>query len=241
MADTAAQAGERLLAIQACDLELTELKKEIDALRETHKLAEIHERLEGAAAAEAGKEHDLTELKSRQLKLDGELDLLSAKIGKEEGKLFSGTIMNPKELSAIQAEIFSLRKKRDEMETEDLEEMESIDQLRVDMGSFGADKRAARAEENVARAAYEEELAQKCEKVSLLSGRRDGLKAGLDEETIEEYERLLAVKGGIAVVRIEQGRSCGGCHIEFSLSQVDKFEHEEGPFRCEYCRRMLVK
>jgi len=46
---------------------------------------------------------------------------------------------------------------------------------------------------------------------------------------------------GLAVVGILQGRSCGGCRIDFSRTQIDKYQHEEGVFRCEYCRRMLVK
>jgi hypothetical protein len=241
LADTAAQTIERLLAVQALDNELASLRREIDELPEKHRLAEINERLETSKAAEAVKESDLEEMKGRQLKLDGELDLLVSKMKKEEEKLFSGTIMNPKELSAIQAEILSLRKKRDEMETEDLEEMESIDTLRHDMVAFGDDKRAAESEERAAKSAYETELAQLRERVAEQEGVRDELKSHLDEETREQYDKLLATKGGVAVVRIEQGRACGGCHVEFSRTLIDRFEHEEGPFTCSYCRRILVK
>jgi predicted nucleic acid-binding Zn-ribbon protein len=241
LADTAAQTIERLLAVQALDNELASLRREIDELPEKHRLAEINERLETSKAAEAVKESELEEMKGRQLKLDGELDLLSSKIKKEEEKLFSGTVMNPKELSAIQAEILSLRKKRDEMETEDLEEMDSIDTLRHDMVAFGDDKRAAESEERAAKSAYETELAQLRERVAEQEGVRDELKSHLDEETREQYDKLLATKGGVAVVRIEQGRACGGCHVEFSRTLIDRFEHEEGPFTCSYCRRILVK
>jgi len=241
LADTAAQIMERLLALQALDNELASMRKEIEELPLKHRLAEINERLETAKAAEAAKESELEEMKGRQLKLDGELDLLVSKMKKEEEKLFSGTIMNPKELSAIQAEILSLRKKRDDMETEDLEEMESIDTLRHDMVAYGDDKRRAEGEEREAKVAYEAELVRLREKVEAAEGSRDGLKDMLDEETREQYDRLLATKGGIAVVRIEQGRACSGCHVEFSMTQVDRFEHEEGPFTCTYCRRILVK
>jgi uncharacterized protein len=241
LADTAAQTAERLLAVQALDNELASMRKEIEELPVKHRLAEINERLETAKAAEAGKESELEDMKGRQLKLDGELDLLVSKMKKEEEKLFSGTIMNPKELSAIQAEIFSLRKKRDEMETEDLEEMESIDALRHDMVAFGDDKHTAEGEERAAKSAYDTELTQLRERVADSEGRRDELKSLMDEETREQYDKLLATKGGVAVVRIEQGRACGGCHVEFSRTHIDRFEHEEGPFTCTYCRRILVK
>lgn len=184
---------------------------------------------------------ELSELQQKQRKLDGELELLSQKIEKEESRMMSGTIMNSKELSAIQAEIMSLRKKRDEMETEDLEEMEELDGFRLE--SKKAEELIARVteQERLARKAYEDELAEKQRELAELEAQRDALKERLDPETVAIYEKLLEQKDGLAVVEIIQGRSCGGCRIEFSRTQIDRFQHEEGVFRCEFCRRMLVK
>lgn len=230
-----------LREIQDFDTRVLVLEREIEGLADKHRLGELAAELTEARTSQAATEERLEELEHKQHKLDGELDLLASKVKKEEEKLFSGTIMNPKELSAIQAEIFSLRKKRDEMETEDLEEMEAIDALR---GEVAASKeRTIRVEERErqAKAAYEAELEEKRSEVASLSLQGDNLKARLSPEVIENYEKLLKDKGGLAVVPIIQGRSCGGCHIDFSRTQIDQFQHNEGIFRCEYCRRILVK
>ncbi len=236
-----AELARTLREVQEFDTKIIELKRDIEGLPDKHRLGELQEELEGARADLAARQSELDEIEHRQHKLDGELALLSQKIEKEESRMMSGTIMNSKELQGIQAEIFSLRKKRDEMETEDLEEMEAIDGLR------SAVKQARELGEQVTRRlgeskeAYESQLAEEERDVVVLEARRDELKGVLDEDTVAAYEKLLADKDGLAVVEIMQGRSCGGCRIEFSRTQIDRFQHEEGIFRCEYCRRILVK
>ncbi len=227
--------------VQDCDTKIIGLRREIEGLEDKHHLSELRDELESAREARAGKEAELEELKHKQLKLDGELDILAQKIEKEEARMMSGTIMNPKELSAIQTEIFSLRKKRDEMETEDLEEMEAIDGLRGDLTNAAELISRVTEREEVALKTFEEELVEKESQVAELEAERDGQKARIDEDILAAYEKLLVDKDGLAVVDILQGRSCGGCRIDFSRTQIDRFQHEEGVFRCEYCRRMLVK
>ncbi|MBU4386505.1 MAG: hypothetical protein KKH73_05870 [Actinobacteria bacterium] len=233
--------GETLRDIQNLDTEILGLRREIEGLAEKYNLDGLLGRLGEARKAQASAQKDLDGLKHDQHKLDGELDLLSSKIKKEEEKLFSGTVMNPKELSAIQVEILGLRKKSDKMETEDLEMMEAIDRGNLEVEKTGQQAEESSADERKARDEYDRELAEKEHQVREFEGKRDVLKRGVEEETLALYEKLLESKGGLAVAVIDQGRNCGGCHIEFSRTQIDRFQHGEGMFRCEYCRRILVK
>jgi uncharacterized protein len=238
---TPGQLADVLREVQELDTRISVMNGEIEALSEKHLLGELAGELSEIRGAQASTEGALEELHLKQHKLDGELDLLVTKMKKEEEKLFSGTIMNPKELSSIQAEIMALRKKRDEMETEDLEEMEEIDRLSDEVVASKSRTAQIEDKERLAKEAYESELTDLRAEVASLERQRDGLKGRLPEDVLTNYEKLLATKGGIAVVPIVGGRSCGGCRIEFSRSQVDKFQHGEGVFRCEYCRRILVK
>lgn len=236
-----AELASSLREVQKFDTEILGLRRDIAGLEDKHRLGELSTELDEARASLAQKEAELAELELKQHKLDGELDLLTEKMSKEEEKMMSGTIMNPKELASLQAEIFALRKKRDEMETEDLEEMVAIDGLL--QGSRDASKLIEEVSHRLEaeREAFGKELQEKEEQVARLEADRDRLKVRLDPDVIERYEKLLNEKDGIAVVEILQGRSCGGCRIEFSRTQIDRFQHEEGIFRCEYCRRILVK
>lgn len=233
--------AQTLRDMQALDTHIFELQREIEQLSEKHHLGELAEALSSVRAEEAGDEKSLEEIEHKQHKLDGELDLLVTKMKKEEEKLFSGTIMNPKELAAIQAEIFSLRRKRDEMETEDLVEMEEIDRLTGEVASARERTSQIASDERVAKEAHDSELVDKQAEIAALELRRDNLKRKLDDDIVADYEKMLKDKAGLAVVPIVQGRTCGGCHIDFSRTQIDQFQHNEGIFRCEYCRRILVK
>jgi len=235
------QLAQTLRDVQELDTQIFGLEREIVDLSDKHRLGELATELSEVRDAQGTEESSLGELQHKQHKLDGELDLLVTKMKKEEEKLFSGTIMNPKELSSIQAEIFALRKKRDEMETEDLEEMEEIERLSAEVTTSKEKTAEILDKESRAKDAYEDELTDIKARVASLERQRQGLKEKLPEEIVANYDKLLETKGGLAVVTIMQGRSCGGCHIDFSRSQVDKFQHEEGIFRCEYCRRILVK
>jgi predicted nucleic acid-binding Zn-ribbon protein len=233
--------GETLLDIQKLDTGVFDLKREIDGLEDKYRLGELREQLKEIKDRLAVQERSLEDLEHRQHKLDGELDILSEKIGKEEAKLFSGTIMNPKELSGIQAEILSLRKKRDEMETEDLEMMEEEDRINSEVKRAGGAVEEMSSREREALDSYERGLEEKEQHMKELEKERDTLKKAVDEDTLAVYHKLLEKKGGLAVVRIEKGSNCGGCHIQFSSSKIDQFQHEHGIFRCEYCRRILVR
>ncbi|MFH1149527.1 MAG: DUF2730 family protein [Actinomycetota bacterium] len=233
--------GTVLWEVQQHDTRIREIRKRIDGLPAKHRLTELATELSEARQSLADRERELEEIGHRQHKLDGELDLLSSKVKGEEQKLFSGTIMNPKELQAIQAEIFSLRKKRDEMETEDLELMEETDGLAGEAAELKAKVETTGSSQAVAKSVYEKELEELELEIAGLEGERDARKLKLDEETIAEYEKLLGGKAGLAVVKIQKGSSCGGCHIQFSATQIDQYEHGEGVWRCQYCRRMLVK
>ncbi|MBU1672670.1 MAG: hypothetical protein KKF41_09595 [Actinobacteria bacterium] len=233
--------GTVLWEVQQYDTCILEVRKRIEGLPAKHRLTELAAELSEARQARTDRERELEEIGHRQHKLDGELDLLTSKVKVEEQKLFSGTIMNPKELQAIQAEIFSLRKKRDEMETEDLELMEETDRLAAEAAELKAKVETTESSEALAKSVYEKELEELELEIAGLEGERDARKLKLDEETIAEYEKLLAGKAGLAVVKIQKGASCGGCHIQFSATQIDQYEHGEGVWRCQYCRRMLVK
>ncbi len=233
--------AETLKEVQDLDTRIFALERRIDELPEKHRLGEIAGELAGARDDLGSTEAEFEALSQKQHRLDGELDLLVKKMKAEEEKLFSGKITNPKELASIQAEIFSLRRKRDEMETEDLEEMEEMDRLSTALEELKRLVATAERGQEDALEKHGEELDELRAEVASLERERDALKARLPEEVVVDYDKLILSKAGLAVARIVQGRTCGGCRIEFSRSQVDRFQHEDGIFRCEYCRRILVK
>ena len=232
--------SQRLMETQEYDTKIESLVAEIENLAEKYHLEELGEKLKSAREALAGEKGDVEELGRKQHKLEGELELLEGKLKREEEKLFSGTIMNPKGLADLQREVVNLRKKRDEQETEFLERLEEIEGLEDRLKRVEKEESEVLAEEETAREKHYEEKAELEKQIAELEKSRDKIKGSMDPAVVVLYEELLAEKGGLAVVKIER-TVCGGCQMELSSVDMDNIRHGEGLFRCRYCYRLMIK
>src|SRR5918992_3519547 len=101
---------QRLLDLQSEDSAIKRLEERKAALPEAQRLAEIKEQLD-----ELTSDVTVAESRSKAIHLDydrfeGEIEIVDAKITKEEQRLFSGAVSNPKELGALQAEVGMLKR-----------------------------------------------------------------------------------------------------------------------------------
>jgi predicted nucleic acid-binding Zn-ribbon protein len=182
----------------------------------------------------------LGEEEHKQKKMEGELELVSLKIEKEEKKLYSGTIASAKELSSIQEEIRSLKKQKDDQETELLEELDVIDGLRQKVAQTESvikenSQRLARLEEEYGQLVSEIE-----KEVAALWKGREQILPQISEEVLALYEKLRKEKQGRAVAELKDG-TCQGCGMELPAEEVDKILHSDELWQCDYCKRILIR
>ena len=227
-------------------LELQELDTSIDRIEHRRAQLETGEELSAARKGLEEAESQLGELRlasdavdASSRRLENEIDSLGAKLVAEEKRMYDGTIVNVKELEALQHEIASLKERRARAEDELLEQMER----REDM-----DPRAAEAAKEVdaARARAEEvggdairELDEIAAGLEAKRAEREALGEAFDEELLELYDDLRPQKHGVAAAAIVDG-VCQACHEKLSAVELDKLKHTEGVKRCEYCRRIVV-
>jgi len=227
-------------------LELQELDTSIDRIEHRRAQLETGEELSAARKGLEEAESQLGELRlasdavdASSRRLENEIDSLGAKLVAEEKRMYDGTIVNVKELEALQHEIASLKERRARAEDELLEQMER----REDM-----DPRAAQAAKEVdaARARAEEvggdairELDEIAAGLEAKRAEREALGEAFDEELLELYDDLRPQKHGVAAAAIVDG-VCQACHEKLSAVELDKLKHTEGVKRCEYCRRIVV-
>jgi hypothetical protein len=105
-----------LYHLQQVDLKLDGLRRELAAV--AAQLVESPALLEARAALAAG-EHDLAEHEKRQRALEGELQVLIAKITEVEQRLYGGKVGNPKELAELQQDVAALGRRRQALEDEE--------------------------------------------------------------------------------------------------------------------------
>ena len=230
---------QRLLDLQSEDSAIDRLELQRATLPEAARLGEVNDQLaELSSDLEiAGKQHD--EINREASKLEGEIDLIDQKIAREEQRMFSGSVSNPKELSSLQAEVENLKRKKSGIEDGLLEVMETRDQAEATIASLTGEKDAASAEAE-----------QLSTKVGELTGgieteladhraKRSEVAPSIPEAVLTLYEKLREQKHGVGAAALIGG-TCQGCHTKLPAKEVERLKAEGGLQRCDNCRRILV-
>jgi predicted nucleic acid-binding Zn-ribbon protein len=229
----------RLLELQDVDSALDRLRRRLETLPEATQLEEVRARL---AELEADMEIAVKqgdELAREQGRLEGEIGLLDDKLGREEGRLFSGKVANPKELSSLQAEVEMLKRRRSTEEDRLLEILVAYDAAKSTLESLRAERdEVALAAQNLTGTV--EELESEIEnELSEKSARRAGIASSLPSELVTLYEGLRTTKGGVGAAALERD-TCLGCHTTLPAREVERLRSAGGLQRCDNCRRILV-
>jgi uncharacterized protein len=230
---------ERLLALQEEDTEIGRLTDRLSTLPEVSRLARINERLAEYETDLGIARKQLDEIEREQSRMEGEIELVAQKTTREEGRLYSGSVSNPKELSSLQAEVEMLKRRSAGLEDDLLEVMVQRD---------GASDAVERLERE--RAAAADESAELTTRVAELSGsieaalqehrsRRESIARELPEALLRLYEQLRAAKNGVGAAALV-GDTCQGCHTKLPAREVERLRSERGLQRCDNCRRILV-
>ena len=237
--DVAPDVLARLLQLQEEDSAIKQLRHRRETLPEGRLLAEVRDQLAELEAdlGIARKQHD--ELGREQSRLEGEVELLEQKIRKEEGRMYSGSVANPKELSALQFEVEMLKNKRAGLEDRLLDVMVQRDRASATLESLEGERSEVAGRENELDAVASS-LAGEIDRELV---RHDSQRAELAEEMPADllalYERLRASKGGVGAAALKDG-TCQGCHTKLPAREVERLKAEGGLQRCDNCRRILV-
>jgi uncharacterized protein len=233
------QGTDRLLALQEIDTAIDRLRTRRDALASGQTLADARAEADGAEQALGELRLQLDELGRDQRRFEQEIDSLSQKEAAENKRMYDGSIVNTKELEALQHELANLKKRRSDREDELLALMEQREEREV--LAVGAETKATdlRAALDATSEAADEELAGVETDLERRTAERAELAPRIDPELLELYEDLRGSKKGVAAVALIDG-VCQGCHEQLSAMEVDKIKRAEGVRRCPYCRRILV-
>jgi len=175
-----------------------------------------------------------------QARLEGEESTLSSKIEREEKKLYGGAVGNPKELGAIQEEVATLKRKRDELETALLEAMETVEDQRGQVRDVEERRDEVERRLNDLRGVVQQKEADLDAKIDEAQRDRDTAAKAVSSDLLATYEKLRAQKGGVAVGRLAEG-ICGACRVELPAEELDRMKGADSVWRCPQCRRILVE
>lgn len=157
-----------------------------------------------------------------------------------QGKLYQGTVTNPKELGNIEKEIEALGRQQSDLDSQVLELMEGAEQAQTALTL--AEEQARQADDHragIVTAFRSRHSALDLELTDLARQRQEAEPAVEDTAALKRYEALRAKLGGIGIARIE-GNSCGGCRMTLSSTSIKAVKESTQMHTCENCGRLLM-
>ena len=232
-----------LLDLQRIDSTRDRLHEKREHLPLRTELADIEARITEVKGAIARVQKEADELEREERRVEEEVRLIEEKIAQEEDKMYSGRVINPKEVAALQDEVGMLNRRKAPIEEKGLEQLEARDQLleerrrlEVELADLDREGGEVRTKIREAEEVIDRELAAEDTK-------RGSVLVAIPSDAVERYEEIRSSKRGVGVGALENG-ICSACREALSAVEVDRIKKRaregEWLFRCEHCRRLLV-
>jgi uncharacterized protein len=225
---------QRLLDVAAIDTALAQLahrKKNLPEFAEVDGLKKVIGALEDERVRA---EVDLADLDRDIARLEREVDSVRQRHDRDQA-LMDGGRLPARELTALEHEMVSLKRRQSELEDAELEVMEKRETAQATMDAVDAKIAAVRTRREAAEAKRDAALGEITKEEEWKGSSRAPLVADLPADLMALYDKV-----GAAALR--HGR-CQGCRIELSgadLSRVRSAPADE-VLRCDECRRILVR
>jgi predicted nucleic acid-binding Zn-ribbon protein len=235
------EAQRRLLDVQAIDTALAQLAHKRRNLPEHAELDRLARSLSTMEDERVRSQVAVDDLDRDIARLEKDVDQVRARAAKDQSRLDVGT--GPaRELEALQHELATLARRRNELEDAELELMEQREEAAGVLSQVEqrlAAVREQRAEVERRRDAALSNIAK--EEEFRTSGRKP-LVADLPADLVTLYERIREQTGGIGAALLRAGR-CEGCRLELSGSERARVRAAppDEVVRCDECRRIMVR
>jgi predicted nucleic acid-binding Zn-ribbon protein len=224
-----------LVELQDIDSELDSARARLEGVRErfgeSEEIGILQEEIVNLEA-------ELKTLQSEAKEIDADVSTRREKIAHEEGRLYDGTVRNPKELKGIQQEVEGLRKHLAEQEDAQLALLGRLDELTSSLSS----KQADLAEKTATWTAEQDDLRRQEGELEAEIARVDATRqqaAGrVAAPTLTEYDQIRRRRQGKAVARIERG-VCTGCRISLPAAVLQRSRNINALVHCPSCERIL--
>jgi predicted nucleic acid-binding Zn-ribbon protein len=166
------------------------------------------------------------------------LEELDSRLRRQEQRLYSGGVTNPKELYALQQEVQHLRAQQSRQEEMALEVILGTESLQKEANDTAEALRLAEdkwAEANAAGVIRRDELELKRQE---LQKKREQFATGIDAEFLKRYDALKRTKQGRAISKVEQN-SCQWCRVILTPSEMQRVRTSADLQLCSNCGRVL--
>ena len=169
--------------------------------------------------------------------LEAEADATRGKITEMEGRLYGGTIREPRELRGIQEDVYALRRLLREQDDEQLERLEREESEQAAQDHVRGLRDAVEAAWNARQselAARQAALAAAAEEIAAELGTA---REQIPSEGLAAYDQQRKLLPQ-AIARVSGG-TCGGCRIALPMHTITRARRRSDAVHCPTCKRLL--
>lgn len=226
---------EALLVLQARDQRIAALEAEEERIpREEAALdAKLKNQLQKFEQLKAGARQLETDRKKLELEVNTKKDQIarykSQQFQTKKNEEYSALTH---EIERAEADIVALEDRELELMAQFENAQKQIAQEQIEAKKLEAQAQQAKADLAKKKSVVEAELATARAQQKEAEGK-------VDEADLRRYRRILASKKDAAIVPIEHGVSCGGCHMKLTHQTVLSAKGAEALVACENCGRLI--
>jgi predicted nucleic acid-binding Zn-ribbon protein len=238
-ADPTAQAA--LLDLQAQDSLLAQLQHRKNTLPELAEIAALEARAKELDGQRIEHDTAVSDLTRAQKKADAEVEQVKARRTRDEERLNSGAVSNPKDLASLQHELVALERRIGTLEDDELEIMESLEEAQARLTNVQGDLADVTTQLEQKVAARDAAIAVLDQQAAEAQAERGTVVGGVPGDLIALYDKLRSQYGtGAAALR---ARRCEGCRLEINGADLRELaaQPDDEVLRCPECSRILVR
>src|SRR5271166_2889781 len=223
---------EKLLRLQDTDKEIRRLHDEIAEFPK--RVAVIEQKLAGTKAQLEKAQAAIKADEAARRKYDTSINDLRGKISKYRDQ--SLDVKTNEQYKALLHEIQFAEAEIRLNEDRILEVMVNVDAREKQVKAAEAELKAETAEIEKEKEDARKVTAEDQKKLSEWNGKRDGLRHGISEDILRQYERVARFRGsGLAEVRDQK---CMGCQVMLRPQTYNEVRNGEKVIVCESCQRI---
>lgn len=235
-------AQKQLLALQAVDSTLHTLRHQRANLPEQAQLVDLVAEREPVQNRARDAQIVVEDLTVVLAKAETDVEQVKARRDRDQQRLDSGAVSNPKDLERLQNELGSLARRVEVLEEEQLEVMEQMEAAQASLQEVSEELSVINARGRELIAARDERGAQIDAEIASIEPARAAELTGVPAALLNLYDRLRDAKGGIGAAELRR-RQCNGCMLTLDNAELSEIKAKpvDEVVQCNECDRILVR
>jgi uncharacterized protein len=232
---------QKLLELAAEDVALTQLAHRRRTMPEVAAVEAAAEAERTFAADVVRAETEARDLGREVKRLESDVETVRQREAKDQRLLDSGGV-SAKEVTNIQHELDSLKRRQSDLEDQELELMERLEVAETALAAAQEGREKARADRERAEQLRDDALADITDSTSRHEAARAAVAGSIPPALLSLYDRIRTQTGTTGAAMLK-ARQCQGCRIELfgkELAAVRNADPHE-VVRCDNCGRILVR